>query len=102
MIGAQKHLMSISSFDIKMKKNNNLENINYFRNRLHIKDSELKFFRGTMFWIKYSILKETFLNNKISCIDFGKGHAPDGTKAHAMERVFANLVRDKKYSLATI
>lgn len=102
MIGPRSNLMSLSSVDRKLKKNNNLENINYFRKRLSISDSELKFFAGTMFWIRYSILEQTFKNNRLTALDFGKGHAPDGTKAHAMERVFANIVRDKKYELACI
>lgn len=102
MIGAQTHLMSLSSTDRRLGKNNNQNNIDYFRNRLNISDSKLKFFGGTMFWIRYSILEETFKNNKLTINDFGIGHAPDGTKAHAMERVFANIVRDKKYELAPI
>jgi lipopolysaccharide biosynthesis protein len=55
-----------------------------------------------MFWIRYSILKDTFKDNRITLHDFGIGHAPDGTRAHAMERVFANIVRDKKYELYAI
>jgi lipopolysaccharide biosynthesis protein len=102
MIGAAAHLISKSSNDLKSGKNVNLENINYFRNKLKISDSELNFFAGTMFWIKYSILQETFFNNKLTVNDFGEGHAPDGTRAHAMERVFANIVRDKKYKLLAI
>lgn len=102
MIGSKIHLMGLSSTDRRVGKNNNLDNINYFRQRLKISDSELKFFGGTMFWIKYPILEDTFKNNRLTINDFGAGHAPDGTKAHAMERVFANIVRDKKYELASI
>jgi hypothetical protein len=78
------------------------ENIDYFLKRLNISDSKLLFFGGTMFWIRYSILKDTFKDNRITLHDFGIGHAPDGTRAHAMERVFANIVRDKKYELYAI
>lgn len=102
MIGAKEHLMGLSSTDRRMRKNNNIDNINYFLKRLEVSDSELKFFGGTMFWIRYSVLKDTFTKFPVTINDFGKGHAPDGTKAHAMERVFANIVRDKKYQLFAI
>jgi len=102
MIGSKRYLMSYSSTDKRLNKNNNSINIDYFLKRLNISDSKLLFFGGTMFWIRYSILKDTFKDNRITLHDFGIGHAPDGTRAHAMERVFANIVRDKKYELYAI
>ena len=102
MVGLSKYLMSMSSRDLVLKNNYNKENMEYFINRLKLKDSQLLFFAGTMFWIKYSILENTFKNNKITIDDFEEGHSKDGTKAHAMERIFANIVRHSNYKLLGI
>jgi lipopolysaccharide biosynthesis glycosyltransferase len=102
MIGPKKYLMSASSWDKRARKNVNGENIDYFRNRYDVTDNILYFFAGSMFWVKYSILKSTFNNDRINQYDFDEGHATDGTKAHAMERFLANIVRDSKNNLLGI
>lgn len=102
MIGPKQYLMGQSSFDKKAKKNNNEEGMTYFINKFNINDSQLLFFAGSMFWARYSIFEETFKHNQLTINEFGHGHVPDGTRAHAMERVFANIVRGKKYRLSGI
>ena len=102
MIGPQKYLMGESSNDRKKGKNVNFDGMEHFRKKLKIADSSLNFFAGTMFWIRYSILEKTFKNNRVTQNEFGFGHAKDATRAHAMERVFANIVRENNYKLRGI
>lgn len=102
MVGLSKYLMAMSSRDLILKHNYNKENMDHFIKLLNLKDSKLLFFAGTMFWIKYSILEDTFKNNRITIDDFDEGHRKDGTKAHAMERVFANIVRNSNHKLLGI
>lgn len=102
MIGVKSYLMSQTSSDTRAGKSVNQENIDEFRARYDISDNTLKFFAGSMFWIKYDILKSTFDADRITQYDFGKGHALDGTKAHAMERFMANLVRENNLNVIGI
>jgi len=94
MIGDKRYLIGMSSFDNKAGKNVNAEKINILRRRFNVNDSTLKFFAGSMFWMRFDLLEQVFKENRITSNDFELGHLPDGTMAHAMERFIANIVRD--------
>lgn len=102
-------LMEESIIDKSLGKNNNKEKIDILREMFNVKDDKLSFFYGTMFYVRFDILKETFKNIKLDYDFFEEGYKidnhslswnfSDGTFAHAFERFFANIVRDKKYEL---
>lgn len=102
MIGAKKQIMGLSTNDKKNGKVTNQEHIDFFRKKYKITDDELKFVGGSMFWMRYDLLKDVFFDERLTVSDFDPGHKPDGTKAHGMERFIANLVRDKKHKLIGI
>lgn len=94
MIGDKRYLIGMSSFDNKAGKNVNAEKIDILRRRFNVNDFTLKFFAGSMFWMRFDLLEQVFKENRITSNDFELGHLPDGTMAHAMERFIANIVRD--------
>lgn len=71
-------------------------NINNFKNLLtqfNIKDHTIDFIAGTMFICRFNLLTKYFLSININMFEYG--HKNDGTKAHAFERLFGNIVREQ-------
>lgn len=93
MIGPRDMLMSLSSNDQKAGRNLNAENMTALADRMGLSDRTLSFFRGSMFWARAEDVFLPILRGGLTIQDFGAGHAPDGTRAHAMERLFACMVR---------
>jgi len=94
--------MSKSTNDKNAGYEINKEKMDYLRNRMGINDDTLEFFSGTMFWMKWCILDKYLKTGKLTIDDFNEPHAPDGTTAHAMERVFACMVRDSGHKIKSI
>lgn len=101
MIGTSKYYMGLTTGDKRNGSPINKKNMDIMSKRLGIKDSELNFFAGTMFWMNYKVLTK-YLNNTLSIDDFNEEHKPDGTMAHAMERLFACMVRDSNKKIIKI
>lgn len=99
MIGPKSCLMSFTSKESESNSNYNEFFFNYFRKRFNIKDKELKFIAGTMFWCKFEPLRDLFSKYELTIDEFEEGHAPDRLKAHAMERIFPCIFRDKKLDI---
>lgn len=102
MIGDSRYMIGKTSFDKRAGRSVNQENIDYLRNKYDIKDDTLSFFAGSMFWINFDILEKTFKDNRMNLTDFDRGHSPDGTLAHAMERFISNVVRDSGKRIVNI
>ncbi len=102
MVGPKGYLMSKSTNDKNAGYEINKEKMDYLRNRMGINDDTLEFFSGTMFWMKWCILDKYLKTGKLTIDDFNEPHAPDGTTAHAMERVFACMVRDSGHKIKSI
>lgn len=99
MIGAMGTLMSISPEDKKNNKNNNEKYLNEYRKRLNIQDDQILCFGGTMFWAQWLPFERKFKKFKITSEEFENGYASDGLRAHAFERLFANIIRDENIIL---
>jgi len=99
MIGPYESRMSASINDISQNGNANALNIEKLAEKLHIKDRSLDFFGGTMFWVRWSIFEEKFKKHTLSVHDFEPGYKHDELLSHAMERLFASIVRDAKFEL---
>ena len=95
MIGPGGFLSGKSSKDIAANKNLNAKFMNILANQLDISDLTLKYFRGSMFWCRMNPIIESFMNSKLTIEDFEPGHSSDMSKAHAMERIFACIIRSK-------
>ena len=102
MIGDAGVRMGLSPLDKRNRTNINGPNVNKLIKKFNLSNKDLDFFSGTMFWVKYDALKTTFKENKVTCIDFEDKYKPDGTLAHAYERVFANIVKSHGYKLEGI
>lgn len=65
-----------------------------------IDNKTMKFYcvYGTMFWIKYSILKQ-YIGNKCKYTYFDQKYANKGTKMHSMERILGAIVKDAGFSV---
>lgn len=77
----------------------NKSKIEELKNILNIKTKHRKFIGGTMFWMKYSIIRKYFNAYTIDKINglLEPGYFTDydkGTYTHAMERVFGYIVSD--------
>lgn len=99
MIGPKGFLMGMSSSDTAAGRNLNQKYMDEYFERLNLQDRSLEFFRGTMFWIRADLLFNVFRHNRIQPSEFEQGYLPDGSRAHAMERVFANIVRSQGKTL---
>ena len=95
MIAPKGFLMDLSSRDRAAGCNLNAKYMDYFFSQLDLKERSLQFFRGSMFWVRAEIIFNAFRNCRIYQSEFEPGFLSDGSKAHAMERVFANIVRDQ-------
>jgi hypothetical protein len=99
MIGCKKYRIGLTNNDKKHGYEVNRENMTILLKKLKVKDSKLDFFGGTMFWIRWEILEKYFKSSKLSSEFFNDPYSNDGRMAHAMERVFACLVRDSGNNL---
>ncbi len=95
MIGPRGLLSGKSSNDIAANKNLNEKFMRLLGKQLGISDLTLKYFRGSMFWCRMSPIIESFENSKLTIDDFEPGYSSDFSKAHAMERIFACIIRSK-------
>jgi|GEM_PF-5471878 len=80
----------------------NSRNFDWVRERLGILDDRIDFIFGTMFMIRFEICKELAVGDIIGRDIFQDGHQPDGTTAHAFERIFASVVRDHNKRIALL
>lgn len=99
MIGPHNMLMGESSNDQKAGRAINLGNMTRLAQRMDIDDVRQHFFRGTMFWSRASDMFDPILRARMTIEDFDADYAPDGTLAHAMERMFACMVRSAGHKL---
>lgn len=99
MVGSEKLLRSKSGNDLKQGTEVNRKNMTILLKRLGIKNKDLSFFSGTMFWMRWDILEKYLGNKQLSIHNFNEPHASDGNMSHAMERVFACMVRDAGFKL---
>jgi hypothetical protein len=99
MIGPYETRMSISVNDVKTGKNANERNIELLSGRLEIKDTQLDFFGGTMFWARWSAYEEKFKKTTLTIHDFEPGYKKDELLSHAMERLLASIIRDAGFKL---
>lgn len=99
MIGPYESRMSTSMNDFQQNGNANAKNIELLADKLNITDRNLDFFGGTMFWAKWSIFEEKFKKRTLTIDDFEPGYKKDELLSHAMERLFASIVRDAKHTL---
>lgn len=102
MIGPYESRMSVSVNDVKNGGNANAKNIAALSKRLEIRDKNLDFFGGTMFWVRWSIFEEKFRKKTLSIDEFEPGYKKDELLSHAVERLLASIVRDANYELYEI
>jgi len=62
----------------------------------------LNFFRGTMFWARAADLFDPIMRADLRISEFEAGHQPDNSRAHAMERLFACMVRSNDRDLLSL
>jgi len=99
MVGTADVIRTKSGNDIRQGFEVNRENMTYLLKKLKIKDKELNFFSGTMFWMRWEIIEKYLSKQQLTIKDFFEAHAADGRMSHAMERVFACMVRDAGFKL---
>jgi hypothetical protein len=99
MVGPYETRMSVSVNDRERGKNANEKNLKLLADRLEIKDNQLDFFGGTMFWARWSIFEKKFQKTTLTINDFEPGYKKDELLSHAMERLLASIVRDAGYKL---
>jgi len=71
-----------------------LNNLDQMRAALGIQDTRIDFIFGTMFVVRSNLLNRVIKSDAIHRNIFETEHRPEGTMAHAFERLFANIVRD--------
>lgn len=99
MIGPRGMLLEKSSKDQTAGKNLNGRKMATLGQRMQVQDSSLHFFRGSMFWCRFKPIFDAVTRGGLSVEDFEPGHAPDMSNAHAMERLFACIIRDSGQKL---
>lgn len=99
MIGPFESRTKLTMNDVNNGGSLNLDNMKLLAQRLSIKDLELDFFGGTMFWARWPILEKKFRKKTLTINDFESGYKKDGLLSHAMERLLACIVRDEGYDL---
>lgn len=93
MVGPRNMLISKSSFDTARGSNINEDHMGLLAERMQLTDDTLCFFRGTMFWADACLILNAVRRSNLTIEDFDKGHQPDASKAHAMERLFPCVIR---------
>lgn len=99
MIGPTGMILEKTSNDVAEQRIVNAPKINLLSARMGLSDRKQKFFRGTMFWARAKEIIAPIVSAGLTIDDFEDGHAPDGTLAHAMERVFACMIRSRELEL---
>jgi len=95
MIAPKQFLMELPPRDRMTGCNLNTQYVDYFFSKLNIKERSLQFFESSMFWVKAEIILNAFRNCRIYQSEFEPGFLSDGSKAHAIGHIFANIVRDQ-------
>lgn len=95
MVGVKGMRLGKSSKDLAAGKDVNGPNMALLADKMNLSDLSQDFFRGTMFWVRANDVIEPIIQSGLSCSDFEPGHQPDNSMAHAMERLFANMVRSR-------
>lgn len=99
MIGPRGMLLEKSSKDQAANANLNQNKMQELGQRLKIRDRTLQYFRGSMFWCRFQPIASALLDAKLSINDFEPGYATDASYAHAMERLFACIIRSNGQTL---
>ena len=99
MIGPRGMILEKSSRDLAAGTDLNAPNMAVLADRMGLTDRDQRFFRGTMFWARAEDLFEPLRSGGLTIEDFEPGHQPDNSFAHAMERLFACMVRHAGRSL---
>ena len=82
--------------DSSYNKETEQKNIDYFREKMNLKNIPFVFVAGTMFMIRAHLLKPLFDTGVINEeFEHSVQRSLGGTKAHALERIFGLLVADK-------
>lgn len=93
MIGPKGMMLQKSSRDIAAGSDVNAPNMTLLADRMGLSDRTQNFFRGSMFWARADDIINPICRARLSIKDFEPGHQPDNSKAHAMERLFACMIR---------
>jgi lipopolysaccharide biosynthesis protein len=89
-------------FSYKKWKGSNKIIVNNFAKKANIKMKENFYFpAGSMFWFKPEVFEKLIKFIDLSEFDFEKGQI-DGTKAHAVERIFGLLCYDRNEKISEI
>ena len=99
MIGPKGMMLGKSSTDIAAGTDVNAPNMAKLADRMALSDRTQKFFRGSMFWARAADILDPVCRAGLSIDDFEPGHQPDNSRAHAMERLFACMVRSAGHTL---
>lgn len=95
MVGPRTMLIDKSSKDIEAGANVNQGHMEPLADRLELSDRTQLFFRGSMFWCRAKPMLEAFGRSGLTIGEFDYGHQPDNSKAHAIERLFACVIRSE-------
>lgn len=93
MIGQKGMLKELTSADQAAGRIINAPKMNLLADRLRLSDRTQNFFVGSMFWARAEDVLQPIGSSGLSITDFESEHVPDGSLAHAFERVFACMVR---------
>lgn len=99
MIAPKGMLLSKSSKDQSAGKAVNGENMEIVADRMRLADRSQMFFRGSMFWTVAEPMLAAFKTAGLQISDFDLGYQEDNSKAHAIERLFACVIRDSGRTL---
>ena len=102
MIGPKGRMLQLSSHDVREKRNANLEKMEELATRMNVSDTSLNFFAGSMFWCRFGPIAQAIQTAGLTIDDFEPGHAPDKSYGHAMERMFACIIRAARQTVHQI
>jgi hypothetical protein len=100
MVGAKGMLKAKTSQDEQAGAIVNAPNMERLADKLQLSDRTQTFFVGTMFWARADDIIDPIVASGLSIGDFEEGHQPDNSRAHAMERLFACMVRSRGRTLS--
>lgn len=93
MIGPSTFVLEKSLRDLDAGIDLNASNMTFLADRMRLSDRTQRFIRGTMFWARADDIFRPILTGDITIDDFEPGYQPDGSRSHAMERLFACMTR---------